>query len=150
MTHAIQIVAFLLLLALLFVAYRLWDLLGTLKKTIQGLEETRQQVTVVVERANGIVDQVDAMLHQRIEPTLQTAQEAVANVESATRTVVESATALRAVVAKAEAAAGVGQLLAAGSALAGALIQRRRQAAEKTKPEEEKSRKSKRRWLLGK
>ncbi|CEK18406.1 hypothetical protein CWRG_02156 [Chthonomonas calidirosea] len=150
MTQAIQIVAFLLLLALLFVAYRLWDLLGTLKRTIQGLEETRHQITVVVERANGVVDQVDAMLKERIEPTLHTAQEAVEHVQSATRSVAESAASLRLMVARAEASASVGRLLAAGGTLAGALLQRRRQAAETTKPEEGKSRKPKRRWILGK
>lgn len=152
MTQAIQIIAFLLLLALLFVAYRLWDLLGTLKKTLQGVEETRQQVTVIVERANSLVNQVEAMLHERIEPTLHSAQEVVGHVESATRSLSESATALRGMVLRAEAAAGVGRLIAAGGTLAGALIQRRRQAAstEKTKPEEPASRKQKRRWLLGK
>lgn len=133
MNQVIQTLVILLLVAALFLSWRIWELLGALQQSIKGLEQTRSQAAETISRANAAVLLTERLLKEELEPTAKSVRSAIGNFEIASKSLSDSVGAMRRLTSKAETASGIGRALAVGGAIAGMIAGRHdRAAAAKT------------------
>ncbi|HEV2473716.1 MAG TPA: hypothetical protein VGS41_13660 [Chthonomonadales bacterium] len=151
----------LLIIALLIsataVVWKLYQVLGAVQKSLAGVEETRSRIDKTVDRLNSITGDTEKLLTQEIVPLLQTSRETITNLEIATRAVADTTILVRRITGTLDSTVNPERVSAAGKSLvafaakqsaraaqsllsglstslgaaAGALLARRKRAAER-------------------
>lgn len=89
MNLTIQILLIILLAVGIIAVLRLYFVLGDVRQTLMGVDETRKELNTTVQRLNTLVS-------EEITPTLQSARATLDNLESTTRTLSQATQVLRA------------------------------------------------------
>lgn len=86
----IQVLDIVLLIAAILVCSRIFFLLGDVRKTLTGVDATRTEIAVTLKRVEAVADATEHVLRTELAPTLQTAREALANIEVSSRALAET------------------------------------------------------------
>jgi hypothetical protein len=88
--QVIQVLDIVLLIAAILVCSRIFFLLGDVRKTLTGVDATRTEIAVTLKRVEAVADATEHVLRTELAPTLQTAREALANIEVSSRALAET------------------------------------------------------------
>ena len=88
--EVIQILDIVLLIVAILVCGRIFFLLGNVRHTLIGIDSTRVEIASTLKRVEAVADATEHVLREELAPTLQSARQALANIEVSSRALAET------------------------------------------------------------